>query len=189
VVPGEGAWFEQSRFLTNNRSLTKTGSGQTPGRTDTNGVDCSAKVVAVRSLAAAAAAADAVNNGGGSPAKGPKQRSPKKKRKTTRGARSDASGVAAACAAADADVDADAVAETAATGREVLLIHYMGADFCPSRKRAFFEFSLCLSRACLGEFIVSIRKWRKKTVFTVVPSWPGRLPVRKTHGSLFECSP
>ena len=135
MVPGEGAWFERSRFLTNNRSLTKTGSGQTRGRTDTNGVDCSAKVVAVRSLAAAAAAADAVNNGGGSPAKGPKQRSPKKKRKTTRGARSDASGVAAACAAAD-DVDADAVAETAATGREVLLIHYMGADFC----RLFLSF-------------------------------------------------
>jgi hypothetical protein len=34
------------------------------------------------------------------------------------------------------------------------------------RKTAsFFEFSLCLSRACLGKIIVFIYKWRKKAVF------------------------
>jgi hypothetical protein len=34
------------------------------------------------------------------------------------------------------------------------------------RKTAsFFEFSLCLSRACLGKMIVSIYKWRKNAVF------------------------
>jgi hypothetical protein len=30
----------------------------------------------------------------------------------------------------------------------------------------FFEFSLCLSRACLGKMIVFIYKWLKTTVFT-----------------------
>jgi hypothetical protein len=34
------------------------------------------------------------------------------------------------------------------------------------RKTAsFFEFSLCLSRACLGKMIVFIYKWRKNAVF------------------------
>jgi hypothetical protein len=44
-----------------------------------------------------------------------------------------------------------------------------------------FEFSLCLSRACLGKMIVYIYKWRKRTVFSPAgartapkysPSWP-----------------
>ena len=44
------------------------------------------------------------------------------------------------------------------------LIHDRGATV---RKTAsFFEFSLCLSRACLGKMIVFIYKWLKKTVFT-----------------------
>ena len=34
-----------------------------------------------------------------------------------------------------------------------------------SRKRAFFEFSPCLSRACLGKMIVFIHKWLKNAVF------------------------
>eukprot|EP01046_Picozoa_sp_COSAG06_P008785 COSAG06_NODE_449_length_15623_cov_50.097204_3_plen_171_part_00 len=37
---------------------------------------------------------------------------------------------------------------------------------CSVRKTAsFFEFSLCLSRTCLGKMIVFIYKWRKNTVF------------------------
>jgi len=38
-------------------------------------------------------------------------------------------------------------------------------------KRSFFEFSLCLSRACLGEKSILMYKWLKKTVFSpaVVP--------------------
>jgi hypothetical protein len=35
----------------------------------------------------------------------------------------------------------------------------------PSTKRAFFEFSLCLSRACLGKMMHFIYKWLKKPVF------------------------
>jgi hypothetical protein len=35
----------------------------------------------------------------------------------------------------------------------------------PATKRAFFEFSLCLSRACLGKMIVFTFKWRKNAVF------------------------
>ena len=34
------------------------------------------------------------------------------------------------------------------------------------KKRSFLEFSLCLSRACLGKIIISIYKWRKKPVFS-----------------------
>jgi hypothetical protein len=44
---------------------------------------------------------------------------------------------------------------------------------------SFFEFSLCLSRACLGKMFVFIYKWRKKTVLSpsaalsnhTKPSW------------------
>ena len=36
----------------------------------------------------------------------------------------------------------------------------------PSRKRHFFEFSLCLSRACLGKMMTFIYKWRKKCRFS-----------------------
>jgi hypothetical protein len=32
------------------------------------------------------------------------------------------------------------------------------------RKTSFFEFSLCLSRACLGKMIVFIYKWLQKAV-------------------------
>jgi len=35
----------------------------------------------------------------------------------------------------------------------------------PVRQRAFFEFSLCLSRACLGKKMTVINKWLKKPVF------------------------
>ena len=41
-------------------------------------------------------------------------------------------------------------------------------DFHLVRKRSFFEFSLCLSRACLGKIIVYIYKWLKKTVFHLI---------------------
>eukprot|EP01046_Picozoa_sp_COSAG06_P019227 COSAG06_NODE_1364_length_9696_cov_14.104929_7_plen_92_part_00 len=37
----------------------------------------------------------------------------------------------------------------------------------------FFEFSLCLSRACLGKIIIFIYKWRKKTVLSPVPARRG----------------
>jgi hypothetical protein len=36
----------------------------------------------------------------------------------------------------------------------------------PARKRPFFEFSLCLSRACLGKMLVFIYKWLKKWRFS-----------------------
>jgi hypothetical protein len=35
----------------------------------------------------------------------------------------------------------------------------------PCRNASFFEFSLCLSRACLGEMIILTFKWRKKWRF------------------------
>ena len=35
----------------------------------------------------------------------------------------------------------------------------------PEEKRSFFEFFLCLSRACLGKIIIFIYKWLKKTRF------------------------
>jgi hypothetical protein len=35
-----------------------------------------------------------------------------------------------------------------------------------ARKRPFFEFSLCLSRACLGKKMNFIYKWLKKPVFS-----------------------
>jgi hypothetical protein len=35
----------------------------------------------------------------------------------------------------------------------------------PCRNASFFEFSLCLSRACLGKMIIYIYKWRKKRRF------------------------
>ena len=51
-------------------------------------------------------------------------------------------------------------------------------------KRAFLEFSLCLSRACLGKKIAFTFDWLKKTVFS---------PGTRSSGiervvSLFECS-
>eukprot|EP01044_Picomonas_judraskeda_P034032 COSAG03_NODE_13918_length_484_cov_0.664935_2_plen_102_part_01 len=33
------------------------------------------------------------------------------------------------------------------------------------RNASFFEFSLCLSRACLGKMIIFISRWRKKWRF------------------------
>jgi hypothetical protein len=38
--------------------------------------------------------------------------------------------------------------------------------FDPSTKRAFFEFSLCLSRACLGKKMTFTYKWLQKPVFS-----------------------
>jgi ABC-type Mn2+/Zn2+ transport system ATPase subunit len=39
------------------------------------------------------------------------------------------------------------------------------ASTCPVGKTAsFFEFSLCLSRACLGKIIVYKYKWRKNAI-------------------------
>jgi hypothetical protein len=46
---------------------------------------------------------------------------------------------------------------------------YSKAFFC-DKTASFFEFSLCLSRACLGKIIVFIYKWRKKTVLSPVSS-------------------
>eukprot|EP01046_Picozoa_sp_COSAG06_P037655 COSAG06_NODE_4273_length_4410_cov_5.289754_6_plen_101_part_00 len=39
---------------------------------------------------------------------------------------------------------------------------------------SFFEFSLCLSRACLGKMIVFIYKWRKKWAFNLL-TWTERI--------------
>jgi hypothetical protein len=36
---------------------------------------------------------------------------------------------------------------------------------------SFFEFSLCLSRACLGKMFVFIYKWRKNAVFRRLPDF------------------
>ena len=42
-----------------------------------------------------------------------------------------------------------------------------GFDAVHLRKRhLFFEFSLCLSRACLGKMFVFMYKWRKNAVFS-----------------------
>jgi hypothetical protein len=35
-----------------------------------------------------------------------------------------------------------------------------------TKRRSHFEFSLCLSRACLGKMFVFISKWRKKWRFS-----------------------
>jgi ABC-type multidrug transport system fused ATPase/permease subunit len=40
-----------------------------------------------------------------------------------------------------------------------------GRDIKVRKTASFFEFSLCLSRACLGKMIVSIYKWLKNAVF------------------------
>ena len=40
----------------------------------------------------------------------------------------------------------------------------------------FFEFSLCLSRACLGKMIVFIYKWRKTVTHSCVASSGWRVP-------------
>ena len=37
-----------------------------------------------------------------------------------------------------------------------------------AKRHSFLEFSLCLSRACLGKIIVFIHKWRKNGVFLPV---------------------
>jgi hypothetical protein len=52
------------------------------------------------------------------------------------------------------------------------------------RKKSFFEFSLCLSRACLGKMIVFIYKWLKK-----VPLFAGVIVARRMQlimSSMFE---
>ena len=33
------------------------------------------------------------------------------------------------------------------------------------KRHSVFEFSLCLSRACLGKMIIFLHKWLKETVF------------------------
>jgi hypothetical protein len=52
----------------------------------------------------------------------------------------------------------------------------------PARKRSVFDFSLCLSRACLGKKITFIYQWLKKTVFSP--------PCKKAavFQSVFSCS-
>jgi hypothetical protein len=54
----------------------------------------------------------------------------------------------------------------------------------------FFEFSLCLSRACLGKMFVLIYKWLKKTVFTHLDATVGLCVVdarlRKTRLSFLS---
>jgi hypothetical protein len=50
----------------------------------------------------------------------------------------------------------------------------------------FFEFFLCLSRACLGKMFIFIYKWLKKDRFVtspLAPLSPGKTPL------LFECLP
>jgi hypothetical protein len=37
------------------------------------------------------------------------------------------------------------------------------------RKQSVFEFSLCLSRACLGKQIAFMYIWQKETVFSLSP--------------------
>jgi hypothetical protein len=55
------------------------------------------------------------------------------------------------------------------------------------RKRHFCEFSLCLSRACLGKKMTFIYKWRKKPVFLPHNSKPQHS--RRNHHSLHLLSP
>jgi hypothetical protein len=56
----------------------------------------------------------------------------------------------------------------------------------------FFEFSLCLSRACLGKMLIFIYKWLKSAVFLPYPlrnaGHAGQLPCRKRN-LFFECFP
>ena len=59
------------------------------------------------------------------------------------------------------------------------------------RNTSFFEFSLCLSRACLGQNIAFIHKWLKKTVFSplsralksnaVAPARAANVPAENAH--------
>jgi hypothetical protein len=42
----------------------------------------------------------------------------------------------------------------------------MGGSTPVRKTSSFFEFSLCLSRACLGKMIVFIYKWLQKAVFS-----------------------
>jgi hypothetical protein len=44
---------------------------------------------------------------------------------------------------------------------------------CGAENGIFFEFSLCLSRACLGKMIVFIYKWLKNAVFRRAASGRG----------------
>ena len=50
--------------------------------------------------------------------------------------------------------------------------HMLATAKMQVRKTAhlFFEFSLCLSRACIGKMIVFIYKWLKNAVFRCRPS-------------------
>jgi hypothetical protein len=50
---------------------------------------------------------------------------------------------------------------------EALVLEFSAVRF-PCRNASFFEFSLCLSRACLGKIIVFMYKWLKTTDFRTV---------------------
>ena len=64
-----------------------------------------------------------------------------------------------------------AAAERAAAGMAVCRIPYSSVEACPQpsfhlrENGLFFEFSLCLSRACLGKMMHFIYKWQKKARF------------------------
>ena len=45
------------------------------------------------------------------------------------------------------------------------LVHSQCFQFAHCRNASLFEFSMCLSRACLGKMIIFTSKWRKKTRF------------------------
>ena len=56
-------------------------------------------------------------------------------------------------------------------------LHQLPAE---GKRHFFFEFSLCLSRACLGKIMNFIYKWRKKCRFLAWPPLPS-LSERETQ--------
>ena len=71
-------------------------------------------------------------------------------------------------------------------GEEVNLIgEDCTAEYACDKTVSFLEFSLCLSRACLGKTIVYIYKWLKNAVFGTIRTAPIKLPTyahtKRTH--------
>ena len=62
-------------------------------------------------------------------------------------------------------------------------IALIAANGCCATKRSVFEFSLDLSRACLGKMIIffKMHKWLKKTVFLYLNQWRGASRGRRLH--------
>jgi hypothetical protein len=66
-------------------------------------------------------------------------------------------------------------------------------EVLPEKTVVVFEFSLCLSRACLGKKIAFMYKWLKTTVFAYASCWRctscSCWPVRRTRIALFDVFP